>query len=181
VLAAKPRSPLCRGCEHPGAEHHGHSCVPVWRGDTDGCRGSLHTARPLLSIMHHRDSPCPCPQVPAVGLAAWAPAPSYLHKLQVLEGGELPRDLSELVSIQVAARENESGQEAGGPSLCPPMHPHGLQVARSNPGITSLTAPRALKAHQHARGPCVRVPGGTVPAAGMCERGQPCAAFTHLM
>lgn len=58
--------------------------------------------------MHHRGSPCSHPQVPAAGLAAWAPAPFYLHKLQVLEGGELPWDLSKLVSIQVAARENEN-------------------------------------------------------------------------
>lgn len=84
------------------------SCVPEQRRDTEGCQGFPHTARPFLRITHHGDSPCPHPQVPAVPPAAWAPAPGYLHKLQILEGGELPRDLSELVSIQVAARENKS-------------------------------------------------------------------------
>lgn len=92
-----------RGCASLPA-----SCVPVQRVDAEECWGSLRTARPLLRIMHHGDSLCPRPKVPAVGLAAWAPAPGYLHKLQILEGGELPRDLSELVSIQVAARDNKS-------------------------------------------------------------------------
>lgn len=32
--------------------------------------------------------------------------PGYSHKLQVLEGGEVPRNQGELVSVQVAAGEN---------------------------------------------------------------------------
>lgn len=115
VIVGIPLSPLSpmptpsRGCQHPGAEHRCQPAVSRCGGELQrDIGGSLHTAKPLFGITHHRGSPCPRPQVPAAGLSAWAPAPSYLHKLQVLEGRELPWDLSELVSIQVAARENES-------------------------------------------------------------------------
>lgn len=84
---------------------------PRAEGGHRGLLGVPATARPLLRIRHRWHSPCLHPQVPAEGLAACAPAAGYLHKLQVLEGGELPWDLSELVSIQVAARKNESTSE----------------------------------------------------------------------
>lgn len=120
VMAAMPLSCFCpapsasRGCEHPGPER---CCQPV----VSQCRGGAQRdvrgpcTLPGLSrttyITYHRDSLCPLLQVPVRGPAGWTPAPGYLHKLQILEGGELPWNLSELISIQVAARENKNTSE----------------------------------------------------------------------
>lgn len=106
-----PMPSASRGCEHPGAEH---CCQPVVSQRRGGAQRDVRgpsTLPGLSRITHRRDSPCPLPQVPVGGPAAWTPAPGYSHKLQVLEGGELPWNLSELISIQVAARENKNTSE----------------------------------------------------------------------
>lgn len=151
-------------------------------------------------ITHHGDSPCPHAHVPAVPPAAWAPAPGYLHKLQILEGRELSWDLSELVSIQVAAREDKStsGRLRSRRSLpllpLSPVHHHGLWAARSISSITSLLHPgpkglsgdswagrgASVRVHEHTW-VCRHVPGDTLPAASVCQHSQPRGTFTHPM
>lgn len=123
-----------------------HLCSRA-EGGHRGCQGFPPTARPLLRITYHGDSPCPHPQIPAVPPAARAPASGYLHELQILEGRELPWDLSELVSIQIAARENKStsGRLRSRRSLplppLSPVHHHRFQASRSFSSITSLLHP----------------------------------------